>query len=246
MRIRCGGPAADDPLEPSGALGVVTAGGSSDSGTGRISDEATATKSSVTASRSRARRRSIGATMADGGGPRPRSRAVPGGAAMAARRLPDQVARSLAMDAPFVALLLAASVVDVRRRVIPNRLVVVGVAWALGSACVAKPEALPELALAGCGAFLALLVPALIRPAALGMGDVKLAGVMGLSLGASVAPALVVAFLAGAVAGVAVVALRGLEARKSALPFAPFLAVGGVVGLVAGPALIGLYLGRAS
>lgn len=74
------------------------------------------------------------------------------------------------------------------------------------------------------------------------MGDVKLAGVMGLFLGASVAPALIVAFLAGAGAGAAIVAVRGLEARAVAIPFAPFLALGGIAGLFAGERLIDLYL----
>jgi leader peptidase (prepilin peptidase)/N-methyltransferase len=74
------------------------------------------------------------------------------------------------------------------------------------------------------------------------MGDVKLAGVMGLYLGASVAPALLVAFLAGTLAGLGVIAREGRGARKKGVPFAPFLALGGLVGLLAGPELIDLYL----
>ncbi len=73
------------------------------------------------------------------------------------------------------------------------------------------------------------------------MGDVKLAGVMGLYLGSAVAPALLIAFGAGAVVGVAMVARDGASARKKGVPFAPFLALGGLVGAVAGPELVDLY-----
>jgi leader peptidase (prepilin peptidase)/N-methyltransferase len=73
------------------------------------------------------------------------------------------------------------------------------------------------------------------------MGDVKLAGVMGLYLGVSVIPALMAAFLAGSIVGIAIVVRHGADARKKGVPFAPFLALGGLVGLLAGPELIDLY-----
>ena len=73
------------------------------------------------------------------------------------------------------------------------------------------------------------------------MGDVKLAGVMGLYLGSAVVPALLVAFVSGAVVGMAMMARDGAGARKKGVPFAPFLALGGLVGLLAGPELIDLY-----
>ena len=98
-----------------------------------------------------------------------------------------------------------------------------------------RPGDLPELAIAGTGAFTFLLVAALIRPGGMGMGDVKLAGVMGLYLGLSVIPALLVAFLSGSVVGIAMMARGGIGERKSAVPFAPFLALGGIVALLAGP-----------
>jgi leader peptidase (prepilin peptidase)/N-methyltransferase len=75
----------------------------------------------------------------------------------------------------------------------------------------------------------------------MGMGDVKLAGVMGLYLGLSVAPALLVAFLSGSIVGVAILVRHGASARKRGVPFAPFLALGGLVALVVGPELIDLY-----
>jgi leader peptidase (prepilin peptidase)/N-methyltransferase len=75
----------------------------------------------------------------------------------------------------------------------------------------------------------------------MGMGDVKLAGVMGLYLGSSVLPALLVGFLSGSLVGAAMLARHGAAARKMGVPFAPFLALGGVVGVLAGPDLVDLY-----
>ena len=94
---------------------------------------------------------------------------------------------------------------------------------------------------AGAGAFTVFLLIALAYPAGMGMGDVKLAGVMGLYLGVDVLPAMLVAFLSGSVVGVAVIAQGGMDKRKTGLPFAPFLALGGLVALLAGPQMIDLY-----
>jgi leader peptidase (prepilin peptidase)/N-methyltransferase len=76
----------------------------------------------------------------------------------------------------------------------------------------------------------------------MGMGDVKLAAVMGLYLGRAVAPALLIGFASGAVVGVALIARRGASARKQAVPFGPFLALGGVIALWYGNALVDWYL----
>ena len=73
---------------------------------------------------------------------------------------------------------------------------------------------LPEHLIAGAAAFAFLLLAALAYPAGMGMGDVKLAGVMGLYLGLSVAPALLTAFSTGTLAGVAIIAREGAEARR--------------------------------
>jgi leader peptidase (prepilin peptidase)/N-methyltransferase len=73
------------------------------------------------------------------------------------------------------------------------------------------------------------------------MGDVKLAGAMGLYLGLSIIPAMLVAFLSGSLVGVVILAREGAAARKKAVPFGVFLALGGIVGVLAGPELIDLY-----
>jgi leader peptidase (prepilin peptidase) / N-methyltransferase len=73
------------------------------------------------------------------------------------------------------------------------------------------------------------------------MGDVKLAGAMGLYLGLSVIPAMLTAFLTGSIVGLAIIAREGAAGRKKAVPFGVFLALGGIVGVLAGPELIELY-----
>ena len=98
-----------------------------------------------------------------------------------------------------------------------------------------------EWVLAAFGASLFLFVALLAYPAGMGMGDVKLAGVMGLYLGLSIAPGLLLAFLSGSVVGIAIMLRHGAGARKKGVPFAPFMALGGLVALLAGPELIDLY-----
>jgi len=77
----------------------------------------------------------------------------------------------------------------------------------------------------------------------MGVGDVKLAGVLGLFLGRAVAPALLLAFLLGTAVGIGVMAVKGVRAgRKTAIPFGPFLAVGGLAALYAGEDIVDWYL----
>ncbi len=78
----------------------------------------------------------------------------------------------------------------------------------------------------------------------MGMGDVKLAGLLGLLLGTAVAPALAIALVAGVVVGVVVIALapRAGERRSTGVPFGPFLAVGGLTAIFAGHAILHAYL----
>jgi leader peptidase (prepilin peptidase)/N-methyltransferase len=149
----------------------------------------------------------------------------------------------LLLELPFVAMLIAVAGIDLEHQIVPNRIVLPAAVWAvLAAALVAMPD-LPELLVAGAVAFAALLLAAIAYPAGMGMGDVKLAGVMGLYLGLAVAPALLAAFAVGAVVGLAIVAREG-GARGRGVPVAPFLALGGLIGLLAGPELIELYSDR--
>jgi leader peptidase (prepilin peptidase) / N-methyltransferase len=150
----------------------------------------------------------------------------------------------LLLELPFTAMLVAVAAIDLEHRIVPNRIVVPAAVFAVAAAALVEPGELPALLIAGGIAFVALLVAALAYPAGMGMGDVKLAGVMGLYLGAAVAPALLAAFAVGAAVGIAILAREGAAARKRGVPFAPFMALGGLVGLLAGPELVHLYQSR--
>jgi leader peptidase (prepilin peptidase)/N-methyltransferase len=148
----------------------------------------------------------------------------------------------LSLGLVFVAVLAAITLTDLERRVIPNAILLAGAVIGLGIVAATDPASLPERAAAAAGAGGFLLLFALLYPRGMGMGDVKLAAVMGLFLGASVVPALVVGVVLGALLGFGAMLRNGPAARKQAVPFGPFLAVGGVVGLLVGPELIDAYL----
>ena len=148
----------------------------------------------------------------------------------------------LAVLLPFAAMLIAVADIDLEHRIVPNKILVPMAVYGVAASAVVRTGMLPELLIAGAAAFTFLLVAALIHPKGMGMGDVKLAGVMGLYLGASIAPALLVAFLSGSVVGIAVMLRHGAEGRKRGVPFAPFLAVCGVVALFAGTQLVHVYV----
>jgi leader peptidase (prepilin peptidase) / N-methyltransferase len=151
------------------------------------------------------------------------------------------VDEGLLLDLPFAAMLIAVADIDLEHRIVPNKILLPMAVWGIGATALVRPDFLPEALIAGAAAFTALLLAALAYPAGMGMGDVKLAGVMGVYLGAAVAPALFAAFLAGSLVGVAMLARHGSAARKKGVPFAPFMALGGLLGLLAGPELIDLY-----
>jgi leader peptidase (prepilin peptidase)/N-methyltransferase len=147
----------------------------------------------------------------------------------------------LALELPFVACLIALAGIDYDHKLLPNRIVYPMAAYGLVAAFLVDRGDFPENLAAGAGGFLFLLVALVAYPRGMGMGDVKLAGAMGLYLGLSIIPSMLVAFLAGSVVGLAIVAREGAQARKKAIPFGVFLALGGVAGVVAGPELIELY-----
>ena len=143
----------------------------------------------------------------------------------------------------FVALLVPVTVIDIDFRIIPNKLMIVGTVLAPVILALTDPDALPEHLIAGAAAGGFLLLAAIAYPAGMGMGDVKLAFVMGLFLGRDVGVAMLVALVVGSVVGAAVIARKGAkEGRKTAIPFGPFLALGGLVGLFAGEPVVDWYL----
>jgi leader peptidase (prepilin peptidase)/N-methyltransferase len=151
--------------------------------------------------------------------------------------------KDLVYELPFAAMLVAVAAIDLEHGIVPNKILLPFAIYGAAVAALLRADDLPELAIAAAGAFLFFLLAAVAYPAGMGMGDVKLAGVMGLYLGVNVVPALFVAFVAGTVVGLGVMARHGAGGRKQGVPFAPFLALGGVAGLLAGAQLIDLYTG---
>ena len=148
----------------------------------------------------------------------------------------------LAWQLPLAAVLVALAAIDLDIQQLPNKIVYPAGIWALVSALLIRTGDVPELLAWGAGAFLFFLIAALIYPAGMGMGDVKLAGVMGLYLGSSVVAAMLVAFLAGTAVGIGIMARHGVAAgRKMGVPFGLFLALGGIVALLVGPDLVEAY-----
>lgn len=155
------------------------------------------------------------------------------------------VAFGLSLDALVAALgcavLVAVTVTDLERRIIPNRIVVPALVVALVVQTARDPGL--EWALAAVGAGGLFLVLALVYPAGLGMGDVKLAAFMGAWLGAAVFVALFAGSLLAAIAAVVVLLRHGAAGRKAGIPFAPFLAAGGVAAVFAGERVLDAWLG---
>jgi leader peptidase (prepilin peptidase)/N-methyltransferase len=148
----------------------------------------------------------------------------------------------LALGLVFVSVLAVVTLTDLERRVIPNGIVLVGAVVGIAIVAATDPASLPERAISAAAASGLLRLGALASRGGMGMGDVKLAALMGLYLGRAVAASLVVGFAAGALVGVALMLRHGASARKRAIPFGPFLALGGLVGLWAGAEIVDWYL----
>jgi leader peptidase (prepilin peptidase)/N-methyltransferase len=157
--------------------------------------------------------------------------------------LTHESAVGIAMSVVVILLVIPAALIDLEHRIIPNRLTALGAVLALVIGLALDPSGEPERLIAAAGAGGFLLVAALAYPGGMGMGDVKLAGVLGLLLGRAVAPAIFIALLSGALLGVFLIARKGpRQGRKTAVPFGPFLALGGLVAVFAGPAMVDLYV----
>jgi leader peptidase (prepilin peptidase)/N-methyltransferase len=143
----------------------------------------------------------------------------------------------------LVTLMVPVALIDLDYRIIPNRLLAPAAVVALGVQAVVGSSALPEHLIAGAAAGLFFLVVVLAYPRGMGMGDAKLAAVLGLFLGREVAVALLVALLVGSLFGIGVMVRKGVaEGRKTAVPFGPFLALGGIVALLVGAPIVHTYL----
>ena len=146
-----------------------------------------------------------------------------------------------AVAAFFCAALVAVSATDLEHRIIPNRVVVPAAVVVLVAQTLLHPS--PEWTLAALGASGFLLAAAIAYPAGMGMGDVKLALLMGAMLGRTVPVALMAGMILALVPSAVLFARHGASARKMGIPFGPFLALGSILALFAGDELLDAYLG---
>jgi leader peptidase (prepilin peptidase)/N-methyltransferase len=140
----------------------------------------------------------------------------------------------------FCAVLVAVTATDLTHRIIPNRIVVPAAAVILVAQTALEPS--PQWTLGALGASGFLFAAVLAYPAGMGMGDVKLALVMGAALGKTVPVALMLGMTAALVPSIILLARHGSAARKMGIPFGPFLALGSVVALFFGEQIVDWYL----
>lgn len=145
------------------------------------------------------------------------------------------------VDVLACGVLVAVTVTDLERRIVPNRIIVPALAVALVVQTARDPSVVWIVSSLAAGGF--YFIAALIYPAGLGMGDVKLAAFLGAWLGASVIVALFVGSMLALLPAIVIIAMRGKEGRKVGIPFAPFLAGGAVVALFFGDAILDWWLG---
>jgi leader peptidase (prepilin peptidase)/N-methyltransferase len=143
----------------------------------------------------------------------------------------------------LVTVLVPVTLIDLDHRIIPNKITLPAAVAALLAGVLLDPGFVPEQLIAAVGGGGFFFVAAVAYPRGMGMGDVKLAGVLGLYLGRAVAAAVLIALVAGVVLGAAIIAQKGAkEGRKTAVPFGPFLALGGLIALFVGDSLVDSYL----
>ena len=151
----------------------------------------------------------------------------------------------IALGIAMVTFLVPIAFIDLDTRKIPNKLTAPAAVVALGLGLGLDIDFVPEMLISAAGGFLFFFLAAVMYPKGMGMGDVKLAGVMGLYLGRAVAPAIFAGLILGVVVGAVIIARKGAqEGRKTAVPFGPFLAAGAILGLFVGEDIMDEYLDR--
>jgi leader peptidase (prepilin peptidase)/N-methyltransferase len=154
----------------------------------------------------------------------------------------DDAAR-IVLGLLLVTVLVPITLIDYDHRIIPNRITGPAAVVALIAIALLDTDFLLEAVLAAIAGGGFFFIAAVLYPRGMGMGDVKLAGMLGLYLGRAVAPAILIALIAGVVVGAAIIARKGAkEGRKTAVPFGPFLALGGIVAFFVGQDLADAYL----
>lgn len=138
------------------------------------------------------------------------------------------------ISALFVVILVVLSVIDIEQRRIPNRIVLPATAVVLALQLAFFPSQALEWIVSTLGAGLVFLVAYLTYRAGLGLGDVKLALLLGAGLGKAVVLGLFLGMFAAGIAGIVIISRHGIEARKRTIPLGPFLALGAVLSLFFG------------
>ena len=143
----------------------------------------------------------------------------------------------------LTALIVPASVIDLNHRIIPNAINFPGALLVFAVATIAEPDRFAEFAIGGAGCFLFLGLAWVVSPKGMGLGDVKMALMIGLGTGRYAVVAMFTGFLASTVLSVYLLTRRGAKARKTTFPFGPFLAFGTVIALLWGPQISPYLLG---
>jgi prepilin signal peptidase PulO-like enzyme (type II secretory pathway) len=151
---------------------------------------------------------------------------------------------SLPFDEAVVAacagsVMVVLSAIDIERGLIPNRIVLPAAGIVLLAQIALFPDRAVEWVLAALISAFVFMIPQLLGRAWMGMGDAKLALLLGATLGWQVLAAVVIAFVCVFPVALAVLVQNGITARKRTIPFGPFLSLGGLIVLF-GPHLAGL------
>jgi leader peptidase (prepilin peptidase) / N-methyltransferase len=142
----------------------------------------------------------------------------------------------------LTALVVPASAIDLKHRIIPNAINLPGAVLVYAVAVAAQPDRWAELLIGGLAGFFFLGVGWVVSPRGMGLGDVKMVLMIGLALGKYVGVALLAAFSLSLVPALGLLLVKGLRARKIGFPFGPFLAFGAVVGLMWGEQIWNWYM----
>jgi leader peptidase (prepilin peptidase)/N-methyltransferase len=146
-----------------------------------------------------------------------------------------------AVAAGFCAVLIALAAVDAEQHIVPNRIVLPAAVIVLAAQTAIDPSV--EWIVAALAAAAFYFIAALAYPGGLGMGDVKLALLLGAMLGRGVGAAIAIGMVAALIPSIVILARLGSKGRKVAIPLVPFLALGGVIALFVGRAIVDAYVG---
>jgi leader peptidase (prepilin peptidase) / N-methyltransferase len=148
------------------------------------------------------------------------------------------------VNAYFCAVLVVLSAIDAERRILPDLIVLPSFLVVLVANIALQPDRWIEYLGSALGASLFLFLALVAYPRGMGMGDVKLALLLGAGLGKVVGVGLMIGMVSALAASTILFVRYGMAARKMAIPFGPFLAFGAIVALFVGQPLLDAYLGH--